>query len=267
MLSGRHSTRTPCGSPPGTSIPSSNGSTICWRSSRTPSPTCVCLQEIKCVDEAFPREAVETAGYNVATHGQKGFNGVAILSKCPIEDIRRGLPGGDEDEQARYLEAVIPAPFGVVRVASIYLPERKPARHAEKFDYKLAWMDRLKAHARDLLAWRSRWCSPATSTSSPSLGTPSGRRPGSTTPSFSPRAGPSSASFCNLGLSDAVRLCDDRPGLYTFWDYQAGVMAEGQRHPHRSSAAVAASRRPVGRRRDPQGTCAVGRSRRIMFRS
>src|SRR6478736_6598371 len=85
-------------------------------------PDVVCLQELKCVDDAFPRAEVEAAGYNVATLGQKAYNGVAILSKRPLEDVRRGLPGDEADDHARYIEAAVPAPGGIVRVASIYLP-------------------------------------------------------------------------------------------------------------------------------------------------
>src|SRR5689334_2913023 len=89
-------------------------------------PDVVCLQELKCMDEAFPRGEVESLGYNVVTHGQKAYNGVAILSKTPLEDVRRGLPGDDADEQARYLEGVVSTPSGIVRVASIYLPNGNP---------------------------------------------------------------------------------------------------------------------------------------------
>ncbi|MBT4491333.1 MAG: exodeoxyribonuclease III, partial [Rhodospirillaceae bacterium] len=111
-------------------------------------PDVALLQELKVTDEAFPREVIEDLGYNIATHGQKTYNGVAILSKRPIEDVQRGLPGDDGDEQARYIEATI----DTVRVASIYLPNGNPT-DSEKFPYKLAWMDRLIDHARELLSY------------------------------------------------------------------------------------------------------------------
>ena len=114
-------------------------------------PDVACFQEIKCVDEKFPREAFESLGYNVETHGQKSYNGVALLSKRPLSDIRRGLPGDETDEQARYIEAVVDAPLPV-RVASIYLPNGNPVG-TDKFPYKLAWFERLNAHARSLLAY------------------------------------------------------------------------------------------------------------------
>src|SRR5271166_1654085 len=114
-------------------------------------PDALCLQEIKCLDEQFPRLEVEELGYNVETHGQKGFNGVAILSKRPME-VARGLPGDDADVQSRYIEAVIPTDGGVVRVASIYLPNGNPP-DTEKYPYKLGFMDRLIRHAKTLIEY------------------------------------------------------------------------------------------------------------------
>ena len=114
-------------------------------------PDVVLCQEIKSVDENFPREPFEDRGYNVETHGQKSFNGVAILSKRPLEDVRRGLPGDDEDEQARWIEATVMGDDQAVRVCGLYLPNGNPAP-GPKYDYKLAWMERLEARARDLLA-------------------------------------------------------------------------------------------------------------------
>lgn len=109
-------------------------------------PDIVLLQETKVLDEAFPAIEIEDLGYNIATFGQKTYNGVAILSKRPIEDIKRGLPGDHEDFQARYIEATIDK----FRVASLYLPNGNPIG-SEKFAYKLAWMRRLIDHARNLL--------------------------------------------------------------------------------------------------------------------
>ena len=108
-----------------------------------------CLQEIKCVDEKFPREELEAAGFNCAVFGQKTYNGVAILSKHQISDAVRGLPGEPEDEQSRYLEVLVEAPRPV-RVASVYLPNGNP-RPGDKYAYKLRWMDRLNERAEELL--------------------------------------------------------------------------------------------------------------------
>ncbi|MEX0371174.1 MAG: exodeoxyribonuclease III, partial [Tateyamaria sp.] len=100
-------------------------------------PDVVLLQEIKSVDEGFPREMFEDRGYNVETHGQKSFNGVAILSKLPLEDVSRGLPGDAEDEQARYIEATVMGDAHAVRVCGLYLPNGNPTP-GPKYDYKLA---------------------------------------------------------------------------------------------------------------------------------
>ena len=113
---------------------------------REAKPDVVLLQEIKCVDDDFPGLEIEDLGYNLAVHGQKTYNGVAILSKRPIEDVARGLAGGPGDEQARYIEATISG----VRLASVYVPNGNPVT-TEKFAYKLAWFDRLIAHVRALL--------------------------------------------------------------------------------------------------------------------
>ncbi len=114
------------------------------------SPDIACLQEIKSVDELFPRLEIEALGYHVETHGQKGFNGVAILSKKSPDEVNRGLPGDDSDEQARFIEAVFSTDKGVLRVVSLYLPNGNPI-DTEKFPYKLSWMQRLEAWAKDRL--------------------------------------------------------------------------------------------------------------------
>jgi len=110
-------------------------------------PDIACLQEIKTGDETFPALAIEAAGYRAIWHGQKAHHGVAILSRigAPVE-VRRGLPGDDADLQARYLEADV----GGLRIASVYLPNGNPAP-GPKFDYKLAWFERLSRHARSLI--------------------------------------------------------------------------------------------------------------------
>ena len=114
-------------------------------------PDVALLQEIKSVDDGFPREIFEDRGYAVETHGQKSFNGVAILSKHPLEDVTRGLPGDDSDEQARWIEATVVGEHDAVRLCGLYLPNGNPAP-GPKFDYKLAWMERLRLRAQTLLA-------------------------------------------------------------------------------------------------------------------
>ena len=114
-------------------------------------PDVVCLQELKCQDDQFPKEPFEALGYNCAVHGQKSYNGVAILSKRPLEDVTPRLPGDDEDNHSRYIEALIAGDKGTIRVASIYAPNGNPIG-TDKFTYKLAWLERLDKRAKALLA-------------------------------------------------------------------------------------------------------------------
>jgi exodeoxyribonuclease-3 len=189
---------------------------------REQAPDVVCLQELKCVDEAFPRAEVEAAGYNALVHGQKAFNGVAILSKSPLEEVRQGLPGGDGDDHARYVEAVVSAPKGVVRVASIYLPNGNPIG-TPKFDYKLAWMDRLIAHAKELLRYEEPLVLAGDFNVIPEPRDAKNPEKWTTDALFQPQSRARYRELLNLGLTDAVRACDDSGGLYTFWDYTAGA--------------------------------------------
>ena len=184
-------------------------------------PDVVCLQEIKCVDDAFPRLEVEAAGYNVATHGQKTFNGVAILSKRPIE-VARGLPGDDADDHARYIEAIIPHGASVVRVASIYLPNGNPP-NTEKYDYKLRWMDRLIAHARSLLALEEPLVLAGDYNVIPDARDARDPTAWAGDALFLPATRAKFQQLLNLGLTEALRATTDAAGLYTFWDYQAGA--------------------------------------------
>src|SRR6201995_503528 len=109
-------------------------------------PEIVCLQETKCVDEAFPREPFEALGYNVAVHGQKAFNGVAILSKLPFDEVTPQLPGDGDDDHPRFNEAVASPSSGAMRVSTIYLPNGNPP-NTDKYAFKLRWMDRLIRYA------------------------------------------------------------------------------------------------------------------------
>lgn len=117
---------------------------------RESNPDIACLQEIKSVDETFPRGEIEALGYHVETHGQKGFNGVALLSKVRPDEINRGLPGDPADEQSRFIEGVFSVNGGALRVCCLYLPNGNPVE-TEKYPYKLAWMRRLAAFAEQRL--------------------------------------------------------------------------------------------------------------------
>ena len=190
-------------------------------------PDVVGLQEIKCLDEKFPREAFEDLGYNVETHGQKTYNGVALLSKHPMSDLRRGLPGVDasgheaEAEQARYIEAVIETPRPV-RVGCLYLPNGNPIGTA-KFAYKLAWFDRLQAHARTLLAQEEAFTLCGDYNVIPTPG--DARNPAAWMGDalFQPESQAAFRALRHLGLYDAGELGKQPPGTFTFWDYQAGA--------------------------------------------
>ena len=184
-------------------------------------PDVACLQEIKCVDEKFPAEAFERLGYNVAVHGQKTYNGVAILSKAPLEDVRKGLPGDDSDEQARYLEAVISGPRPV-RVASIYLPNGNPIS-TEKFDYKLNWMARLNAHARELLSYEEPLALVGDYNVSPEPRDAAHPENWLGDALFQPQSREAFRALQWLGLTEAYMSADGAPGAYTVWDYQAGA--------------------------------------------
>ncbi|MDQ8700040.1 exodeoxyribonuclease III [Hyphomicrobium sp. LHD-15] len=189
---------------------------------REAKPDVLCLQEIKSVDEGFPVEAFTDLGYQVATHGQKGFNGVALLSLFPLEDISRGLPGDDADIQSRFIEATVTEGDLSVRVASIYLPNGNPLG-TEKFPYKLAWMARLEAHARALLESEMPVVLAGDFNVIPEPA--DAKRPAAWVNDalFQPETRSAFRKIENLGYQDAVRACHPEPGVYTFWDYQAGA--------------------------------------------
>lgn len=188
-------------------------------------PDIACLQEIKCVDEAFPAEDFEAAGYNVAVHGQKTYNGVALLSKYPFDEVLPRLPGNDEDEQARYLEAVISAPGGVVRVASIYLPNGNPV-DSEKYPYKLEWMKRLQDHASELLTYEEPLVLAGDYNVIPHDDDVHDPAAWQGDALFRPQTHEAFRSLLNLGLTEAFRSCHHEPGQYSFWDYQRGAWAK-----------------------------------------
>src|SRR4051812_26100430 len=184
-------------------------------------PDVAVLQEIKCVDEKFPTEAFERLGYNVAVHGQKTYNGVAMLSKTPMEDVRRGLPGNDADEQARYIEAVVSGPQPV-RVIGIYLPNGNPVA-SEKFAYKLAWMARLHTHAKTLLTLEEPFAILGDYNVIPERRDAEFPDNWAGDALFQPESRAAFRALKNLGLSEAYLEADGAPGAYTFWDYQAGA--------------------------------------------
>lgn len=184
-------------------------------------PDVVCLQEIKCIDEKFPAEPFESMGYNVQVHGQKTYNGVALLSKFPLEDVRKGLPGEEADDHARYLEAVVAA-TRPVRVASIYLPNGNPIG-TDKFAYKLRWMERLNAHAQALLAFEEPLVLAGDYNVIPEPADADNPASWAGDALFQPQTRAAFRSLKWLGFTDAYIAADGAAGGFTFWDYQAGA--------------------------------------------
>jgi exodeoxyribonuclease III len=183
----------------------------------------VVLQEIKSVDEGFPRDHFGDLGWNVETHGQKGFNGVAILSKLPLEDVTRGLPGDETDDQARYIEATVVGDRAV-RIAGLYLPNGNPAPGA-KYDYKLAWMERLRVHAASLLASEMPVVMLGDYNVIPEPRDAAKPEKWTEDALFLPESRAALRSILWQGWTDAVRIRDPWAGRgpFTFWDYQGGA--------------------------------------------
>lgn len=184
-------------------------------------PDVALLQEIKSVDEGFPRDEIEALGYHIETHGQKSFNGVAILSRLPLEDVTRGLPGDDSDEQARWIEATV---MGArpVRVVGLYLPNGNPAP-GPKYDYKLAWMARMQARAEVLLAQEEPLVLAGDYNVIPQPEDAAKPEAWTTDALFLPQTRAAFRRLLNLGLTEAIRARNPGAGVYTFWDYQAGA--------------------------------------------
>jgi len=186
------------------------------------SPDIALLQEIKSVDEAFPREIFEDRGYNIETHGQKGFNGVAIASKYPLEDVVRGLPGDAGDEQARWIEATVMGDAGPVRLCGLYLPNGNPCP-GPKYDYKLAWMARLEARARDLLAGEMPVVMAGDYNIIPQDEDAARPEAWKEDALARPESRAAFRRILNLGFTEAFRARVRGPEHYSFWDYQAGA--------------------------------------------
>ncbi|WP_371154667.1 exodeoxyribonuclease III [Jannaschia sp. 2305UL9-9] len=189
---------------------------------RDDAPDVVLLQEIKSTDETFPRDLVEGTGWTLHTHGQKGFNGVALLSRLPVEDVTTGLPGDEEDVQARYIEGTVIGDTGAVRVCGLYLPNGNPAP-GPKYDYKLAWMARLEARARQLLAEETPFLMTGDFNVIPDER--DAKRPEAWVEDALARPDTRRAwrRLLTLGLTEAFRTRTPAAGHYSFWDYQAGA--------------------------------------------
>ncbi len=212
-----------------------------WLAERT--PDIVCLQETKCVDDAFPRQAFEPLGYNLAVHGQKTFNGVAILSRFKFDEVTSGLPGDDADDHARFLEATVSTKSGALRVASIYLPNGNPP-NTDKYSYKLKWMERLSHYAHERLQLEEPLILAGDYNVIPTPSDVHNPAAWANDALFLPQTREKFQALANLGLTDAVRATSDEKGLYTFWDYQAGAWQKnwGIRIDHMMLSPQAADR-------------------------
>ena len=184
-------------------------------------PDALCLQEVKCADEAFPIEDIRAAGYDGIWHGQKGFNGVAILAPAGAAPTlrRTGLPGDPDDTHSRYIEAEI----GGVTVASLYLPNGNPVG-SDKFQYKLAWMDRLRAHALELLAEERPTVLAGDWNVIPSDDPDDvfSARAMAHDALMQPESRQAFRQILNQGWTDSIRTRYPEGVVYTFWDYTAG---------------------------------------------
>ncbi|MEL6768389.1 MAG: exodeoxyribonuclease III [Pseudomonadota bacterium] len=185
-------------------------------------PDAAVLQELKSTDETFPKEAIEECGYSIETHGQKSFNGVAILSKGGIEDVTRGLPGDDGDEQARWIEGTVMGEAGAVRLCGLYLPNGNPAP-GPKYDYKLAWMVRMEARVEALLAEEQPTVFAGDYNAIPEPRDAMNPEAWEGDALYLPETRAAWRRLVNLGLHDATREVSQADETFTFWDYQGGA--------------------------------------------
>jgi exodeoxyribonuclease-3 len=183
----------------------------------------VLLQETKVTDDKFPTEPLEERGYNLAFTGQKTFNGVAILSKYPLEDVITTLPGQEEDEQKRYIEAVVSLPdSSIARVASIYVPNGQ-SPDSEKFPYKMGFLNNLRAHAQTLLGYEETLILGGDYNIAPEAIDVHEPRKWEGQVCFHPREREHFRALTHLGLYDAFRIANPEREQYSWWDYRGGA--------------------------------------------
>lgn len=188
---------------------------------RDAQPDVALLQEIKSVSENFPSDLFKDLGYNVAVNGQKSFNGVAILSKLPIEDIVTRLPGDGEDDQARWLEVTIVG-NQAIRMCNLYLPNGNPTP-GPKYDYKLSWMRRLHEKAKELIESETPAFMAGDYNIIPQAEDAANIGAWEQDALFLPESRTEFRRILNLGFTDAFRAKHNGSGHYSFWDYQAGA--------------------------------------------
>lgn len=211
----------------------------------TTRPDIVCLQELKCTNEAFPYTEIEDTGYNVACFGQKGFNGVALLTRGACDDIIHGLPGF-ADEQARYIEGVITIDQTVVRVGSLYAPNGNPCENGKgiKFRYKQDWLASFEAHIERLLTLEEIFVMAGDYNIIPTERDVYDPEAWADDALFHPASRAAYYRLLNMGLTDAiVALTVPSSDSFTFWDYQGGAWRKnnGIRIDHHLLSPQAAS--------------------------
>ena len=184
------------------------------------------LQELKCVDEAFPAMELEERGYHLALHGQKTYNGAAICSKFPLNDVVRGLAGEDTDEQARYIEAMVNIPGGALRVASAYVPNGQDVE-SDKFPYKLRFYDRLRAHWAQRLGLHEMAVLGGDFNVAPEPIDVFDPRKSDGRICYHPLEREKLRGLLNLGMYDAFRVANPQVKQFSWWDYRAGAYENG----------------------------------------
>jgi exodeoxyribonuclease III len=210
---------------------------------KSTNPDIVALQELKATDKDFPVGLVESLGYRVEVHGQKGLNGVALLSKRPLQEVRRGLPGDESDRQARYIEAVVPTDDGILRIGNLYAPNGNPVG-SDKFAYKLAWLKRLEDHAALLLGYEEPFVLLGDFNIIPTPNDAKSPKNWQRDALYQPECREAFRRMTALGYMDAVRADQPGVGVYTYWDYwrDAWPRNSGIRIDHILLSEQAASR-------------------------
>jgi exodeoxyribonuclease III len=187
----------------------------------------VLLQELKCVDDAFPAMEIEERGYNIAIHGQKTYNGVAILSKFPLDDVVRGLGGDDADEQARYIEAVVSVQGGALRVASVYVPNGQDVT-SDKFPYKLKFLERLRAHWAQRLTYHEVAVLGGDFNVAPAPMDVYDAAALDGSVCYHPAERERLRALMHLGFYDAFRVAHPTKQQFSWWDYRGNGYERGQ---------------------------------------
>ena len=186
-------------------------------------PDVVCLQELKCEEEKFPREGYEALGYHVALTAQRTYNGVAILSKLPMEDVQAGLQDGEDDQQARLISATVAG----VRVLCAYAPNGE-SLGSDKYQYKLRWFARLRKHLEGRYTPQTPLALLGDLNVAPEPRDVHDPHRWEPTVLFHGDARQALQGVASFGLTDAFRLKRDEPGLFSWWDYRAGSFHKNQ---------------------------------------